>query len=68
MTDQKVEEYPDLRKVDGCFVVNTNRREYLKALARQKKEREDAALKDKVASLEDKIDLIIKLLSNGKDD
>lgn len=61
--DQKVEEYPDLRKVDKCFVVNTNRKEYLKALSRQKKEREDLALKARVEKLDEKMDLIIQLLS-----
>lgn len=62
--EHKVEEYPDLLKIDKCFVVNTNRGEYLKALARKKREKEDKDLKIKVKELDDKMDLIIKLLQN----
>ncbi len=62
--EHKVEEYPDLRKVDQCFVVNTNRSEYVKALARQKKQREERELKQRVDKLDEKMDLIIQLLSN----
>ena len=62
MKEQKVEEYPDLRKVDNCFIVNTNRKEYLKSLGRLKKQKEDIVLKNKVDEIESKLDLILKLL------
>lgn len=64
MITEKIKDYPDLRKVNKGFIVNNNRDEYLRAIARIKKDKEQSALKEKVDALEHKMDLILQLLQN----
>ena len=57
----KVTDYPGLMKGSG-YVVNKNKDDYQRALARLKSGREQAALRRKVDALEHKMDLILKAL------
>ena len=57
----KVHDYPGLTKGSG-FVTNTNNDDYQRALARLKQGREARELRQRVESLESKIDLILKFL------
>ena len=60
-TMAKVHDYPGLTKGSG-FVNNNNNDDYQRALARLKQGREARELRQRVESLESKIDLILKAL------
>lgn len=63
MTDTmaKVKEYPGLEKGSG-YVLNNNKDDYQRALARLRQGREIRDLRQRVGNLESKIDLILKAL------
>lgn len=60
-TRAKVHDYPGLTKGSG-FVTNTNNDDYQRALTRLKQGREARELRQRVDSLESKIDLILNFL------
>lgn len=60
-TRAKVHDYPGLTKGSG-FVTNTNNDDYQRALTRLKQGREARELRQRVDSLESKLDLILKAL------
>lgn len=64
--DQKVENYPDLVKVENSYVVNVNDEQYMAALARKKAGKRIGNLEERVCSVEDKLDAILALLQNSQ--
>jgi hypothetical protein len=62
--DQKVENFPDLVKVDNSYVVNVNDEQYRAALLRRKTGKRLGNLEERVCAVEDKLDAILTLLQN----
>jgi hypothetical protein len=58
----KVIDYPDLRKIDDSYIVNTNRTQYEAAKARRKNSERMLHIEEKVANMEQKLDSIVELL------
>lgn len=62
----KVKDHPDLRKVDGFAVVNTNTDEWRRAVQRQKTAQENKRLRTRVSDLEEKLDAVLKYIEEQK--
>lgn len=62
----KVKDFPDLRKVDGFAVVNTNADEWRRAVQRQKTAQENKRLRTRVSDLEEKLDTVLKYIEEQK--
>lgn len=62
----KVKDHPDLRKVDGFAVVNTNTDEWRRAVQRQKTAQENKRLRTRVADLERKLDAVLNYIEEQK--
>ena len=60
--EEKVQNYPDLVKVNKSFVINVNEEKYRSALLRKKTHKQLGTLEDRVASLETNIQLILDIL------
>jgi len=60
----KVKDHPDLRRVDGFAIVNTNGDEWQRAVARQKAARENNRLRERVQDLENKLDQVLKYIKD----
>lgn len=60
--EEKVQNYPDLVKVNKAFVINVNEEKYRSALLRKKTHKQLGTLEDRVASLETNIQLILDIL------
>ena len=59
---EKVENFPDLMKVDKSYVVNVNEERYRTALLRKKTDKQLGTLEGRVANLETNIQLILDIL------
>lgn len=62
----KVKDHPDLRKVDGFAVVNTNTDEWRRAVQRQNAAQENKRLRTRVADLERKLDAVLNYIEEQK--
>ncbi|ASD50361.1 virion structural protein [Acidovorax phage ACP17] len=62
MTDIRVEDRAGLVKRDSAYIVNTDRDEYARALARRTQSAKNKKLEKRVEDLEGKLDEIIHLL------
>lgn len=62
----KVKDHPDLRKVDGFAVVNTNTEEWRRAVQRQKAAQENKRLRARVSELEEKLEAVLKYIEEQK--
>lgn len=60
--EEKVENYPDLVKVDKSYVVNVNEEMYRRAVLRRKTNKQLGTLDERVTSLENKIQQILDIL------
>jgi len=60
--EEKIENYPDLIKVDKSYVVNINEELYHKALLRKKTGKQINTLEERVSKLENNIQLILDIL------
>lgn len=61
---QRVESYPDLRKVEGSYIINNNDKEYDIARARKNTKNALSELEQRVNMLDSKITTLIDLLTN----
>lgn len=64
--EEKVRDYPALRKLDGAFVVNDDKNEYHRALARRKAEKASRDLARRVDNMERTLGMILELLQKEK--
>jgi hypothetical protein len=64
MIQEKVENYPDLIKVDKAYVVNVSEDQYRVALARRKASKQLGSLEERVGNLEHNIQLILDILQS----
>ena len=62
MSTEKVENYPNLVKVDKSYVINVDEDKYRTALLRKKTGKQLGSLEERVGRLEDNIQLILNLL------
>lgn len=62
MKTEKVQDYPGLKKVNGCYVVNEDRDAYRSAVLRRKTAKENLELKNRVRNLEDMMSKILNQL------
>lgn len=62
INEARVEQYPDLVKKGGVFVVNTNSEEYRKAQARIVKTKKERNMESRITALESKIDSIFEFI------
>lgn len=60
--EEKVENYPDLVKVNKSYVVNVNEEMYRRAVLRRKTNKQLGTLDERVTSLESKIQQILDIL------
>jgi hypothetical protein len=65
MLNEKVEDYPDLMKIDKSYVVNVNEDKYRTSLARRKAAKQLGSIEDRVCNLENKIQLILDILQGN---
>lgn len=59
---EKIENYPNLVKVDKSYVINVDEDRYRTALLRKKTGKQLGSLEERVGRLEDNIQLILDLL------
>lgn len=59
---EKVENYPNLLKVNKSYVINVDEERYKLALSRKKTNKQLDTLEDRVGRLEDNIQLILDIL------
>ena len=64
MTSEKVENYPNLIKIDKTYVINVDESNYRAALLRKKTGKQLGSLDERVSRLETNIHLILDLLQN----
>lgn len=64
MSTEKVENYPNLVKVDKTYVINVDESNYRAALLRKKTGKQLGSLDERVSRLESNIHLILDLLQN----
>ncbi len=62
MSTEKIENYPNLVKVDKSYVINVDEDRYRTALLRKKTGKQLGSLEDRVGRLENNIQLILDLL------
>ena len=62
MNSEKVENYPNLLKINKSYVVNVDEGKYRTALLRKKTGKQLGSLEERVGRLEDNIQLILDLL------
>ena len=62
--EQKIEDYPDLRKVDKSYVVNVNQQQYNAARARVKTSRRFNEMEQILTTIEQSLSTIITILQN----
>lgn len=62
MNSEKVENYPNLVKVDKSYVINVDEERYRVALLRKKTGKQLGSLEERVGRLEDNIQLILDIL------
>lgn len=62
--EQKIEDYPDLRKVDKSYVVNVNQQQYNAARARVKTSRRFNEMEQRLTTIEQSLSTIITILQN----
>lgn len=60
--EEKIENYPDLVKVDRSYIINVNDDHYRKALLRKKTNKQLGTLDERVTNLEKNIQLILDIL------
>ena len=60
--EEKVQDYPDLVKVNKSYVVNVNEDKYRSALLRKKTQKQLGTLEERVSNLETNIQLILDIL------
>jgi hypothetical protein len=60
--EEKVQDYPDLVKVDKAFIVNVNEQKYRAALLRKQTNKKLGTLEERVAGLEANIQTILDIL------
>jgi hypothetical protein len=64
--DYKVNDYPDLIKVDKSYVVNTNEEKYQEALKRRNMVKKNNDIEKRLDNLESSINTILSILTKGK--
>ncbi len=62
MNSEKVENYPNLLKINKSYVVNVDEEKYRIALLRKKTGKQLGSLEERVGRLEDNIQLILDIL------
>lgn len=62
MNSEKVENYPNLLKINKSYVVNVDEEKYRAALLRKKTGKQLGSLEERVGRLEDNIQLILDIL------
>lgn len=60
--EEKVENYPNLVKVDKSYVINVDEEKYRTALLRKKTGKQLGSLEERVGRLEDNIQQILDIL------
>jgi hypothetical protein len=63
MIEQVIKDNKDYVRVNGSFIVNRNDKDYQAALLRRKTSNKFENIESRVKNLEEKLDQIIKLLS-----
>ena len=67
-TSARVVDYPDLRKINHSYVVNTNKSHYQTALMRHKRTRKIDTMEQRVTTIEEQIGQILAILQNKKEE
>lgn len=62
MNSEKVENHPNLLKINKSYVVNVDEEKYRAALLRKKTGKQLGSLEERVGRLEDNIQLILDIL------
>lgn len=62
MAEEKIENYPDLVKVNKSYIVNINEEKYRSSLLRKKTSKQLGTLEERVTNVESNIQLILEIL------
>lgn len=62
MKEEKVENYPDLIRINKTFFVNSDKNSYIRSLERKKQKNKITNLEERISSIESKLDGILKKL------
>lgn len=65
--EQKIKEYPDLRKVDKAYIVNVNQQQYNAARARVKTSRRFGEMEQRLTAIEQSLSTILTILQKQRE-